>query len=117
MRKLLYIFLSLTIGFAFAQKSVSFDSVTLDGQDYLPSATLPTDANIVSGQLENGLDYYLYPNTEPHNRAELALVISAGSVQEDEDQLGLAHLLEHMLFNGTERFPGQELISFLVWTH
>ena len=96
-----------------AQKPVSFNSVTIDGQDYLPSAILPTDSNVVSGELDNGLNYYLYPNTEPHNRAELALVVSAGSVLEGDDQLGLAHLLEHMLFNGTESFPGQDLISFL----
>ncbi|HHO55963.1 MAG TPA: insulinase family protein, partial [Trueperaceae bacterium] len=61
----------------------------------------------------NGLNYYLVPNTEPHDRAELALVIEAGSVLEDDDQLGLAHFLEHMLFNGTKNFPNQELINFL----
>jgi zinc protease len=66
--------------------------------------------------LANGLIYYIRPNTEPANRAELRLVINAGSVQEEEDQRGLAHFLEHMLFNGTEHFPEQELVDFLERT-
>ncbi len=74
--------------------------------------TLPTDPAIRIGTLENGLTYYVRANTEPANRAELWLAINAGSLQEDDDQQGLAHFLEHMLFNGTERFPEQALIDF-----
>jgi zinc protease len=74
--------------------------------------TLPIDPNVRIGQLENGLTYYVRANQEPENRAELRLVVNAGSVLEDEDQRGLAHFLEHMLFNGTERFPEQELVEF-----
>ncbi|MBX3000615.1 MAG: insulinase family protein [Caldilineaceae bacterium] len=73
---------------------------------------LEIDSNIRYGVLENGLTYYVRHNREPANRAELWLAINAGSLVEDEDQLGLAHFLEHMLFNGTERFPEQALINF-----
>jgi zinc protease len=75
--------------------------------------TLPLDPAVRSGELRNGLQYFIRQNTEPRNRAELRLVINVGSVVEDEDQLGLAHFVEHMLFNGTERFAEQELVSFL----
>ena len=78
-----------------------------------PDAPLPLDPAVRLGQLDNGLIYIIRRNTEPLNRAELRLVINAGSLQEDEDQLGLAHLLEHMLFNGTARFPEQALIDFM----
>jgi zinc protease len=74
---------------------------------------LPVDPAVRIGQLDNGLTYYIRQNSEPEARAELRLAINAGSLQEDEDQLGLAHFLEHMLFNGTERFPEQELIDYL----
>jgi zinc protease len=52
-------------------------------------------------------------NNEPQNRAELMLVVSAGSVLEDDDQMGLAHFAEHMNFNGTKNFPKNELINYL----
>ena len=74
---------------------------------------LPFDPALRIGTLGNGLTYYIRRNAEPENRAELWLAVNAGSVLEDEDQLGLAHFLEHMLFNGTEEFPQMELVSFL----
>jgi zinc protease len=52
-------------------------------------------------------------NQKPENRAELRLVVNAGSMQENEDQQGLAHFLEHMCFNGTKNFKKSELIDFL----
>ncbi|MBI3959817.1 MAG: insulinase family protein [Chloroflexi bacterium] len=73
---------------------------------------LPIDPAIRTGRLENGLTYYVRANTEPANRAELWLAINAGSLQEEDDQQGLAHFLEHMLFNGSARFPEQALIDF-----
>lgn len=75
-------------------------------------APMPLDPSIRKATLENGLTYYIRHNTEPANRATLMLVVNAGSVQEDDDQLGLAHFLEHMMFNGTERFPEQDLIAY-----
>jgi len=74
---------------------------------------LPVDPSLVYGELENGLKYFIKENHKPENRAELRLVINAGSILEDEDQLGLAHLLEHMCFNGTEDFPKQDLVNYL----
>ena len=74
---------------------------------------MPLDPNVKIGRLTNGLTYYIRRNTLPEKRAEMRLVVNAGSVLEDEDQLGLAHFMEHMNFNGTKRFPKNELVSYL----
>ncbi len=74
---------------------------------------IPVDSAVTVGQLESGLTYYLRENYEPESRLELRLVVNAGSILEDEDQQGLAHFVEHMLFNGTQRFPKQTLMAFL----
>jgi zinc protease len=76
-------------------------------------AEIPIDPQVRLGRLENGLTYYLRPNRQPENRAQLRLVVNAGSLLEDEDQLGLAHFLEHMAFNGTERFQKQEIVDYM----
>jgi len=76
-------------------------------------SAIPTDPEVTIGRLENGLTYYVRANSKPENRAELRLVINAGSIVEDDDQRGLAHFVEHMAFNGTEQFEKQELISYL----
>lgn len=85
---------------------------SLQGQASLESP-LPTDPSVTVGTLENGLRYYVRAHGEPRARAELRLVVNAGSVLEDEDQRGLAHFLEHMAFNGTENFRRQELVNYL----
>ncbi len=74
---------------------------------------LPFDPAVRQGELANGLRYYVRENTEPEGRAELRLAVNAGSVMEDDDQQGLAHFLEHMAFNGTERFDEPELVRYL----
>ena len=74
---------------------------------------LPVSPNVKIGKLPNGLTYYLRKNIEPENRAELRLVVKAGSILENENQLGLAHFTEHMAFNGTKNFQKQELVDFL----
>jgi zinc protease len=76
-------------------------------------AGLPVDPRVTVGRLDNGLTYYLRRNTSPEDRAELWLVVNAGSILEDEDQRGLAHFVEHMAFNGTRHFARQELVSYL----
>ncbi len=68
---------------------------------------------MVRGALSNGLSYYITHNEEPRDRAQIALVVKAGSVLEEEDQRGLAHFAEHMAFNGTERFAKQEIVEYL----
>jgi zinc protease len=77
------------------------------------SRPLPTDSAVTVGTLPNGLRYYIRENHEPKQRAELRLVVKAGSVLEDDDQQGLAHFVEHMAFNGTSHFHKQELVDYL----
>jgi zinc protease len=74
---------------------------------------LPADTSVQTGVLPNGLRYYIRPNDEPRQRAELRLVVKAGSLQEEADQLGVAHFVEHMAFNGTESFAQNTLIDFI----
>src|SRR5450759_1089916 len=74
---------------------------------------MPVDAQVTRGQLPNGLRYYIRANKKPEKRAELRLVVKAGSILEDDDQQGMAHLVEHMAFNGTQHFPKQDLIEFI----
>ncbi len=77
---------------------------------------LPQDPDVITGVLDNGMKYYIRHNETPKNRAELTLVVKAGSIQEDVDQQGLAHFCEHMAFNGTKNFPKHELVNFLEKT-
>ena len=74
---------------------------------------VPVDPRITVGTLPNGMRYYVRANKNPQARAELRLVVNAGSILEDDDQRGLAHFVEHMCFNGTSHFPKQEVIAFL----
>ena len=74
---------------------------------------VPVDPRITTGILSNGLRYYIRKNQAPRNRAELRLAVNAGSILEDDDQRGLAHMVEHMAFNGTAHFPGQDIIAFM----
>ena len=78
-----------------------------------PSDPMPVDAAISMGTLPNGLRYYVRANRKPEKRAELRLVVKAGSILEDDDQQGLAHLVEHMAFNGTKNFPKHDVVAFL----
>jgi len=77
------------------------------------NSKIPIDPKIRKGTLENGLTFYIRENEKPEKRAELRLVVKAGSILEDEDQLGLAHFVEHMAFNGTENFAKNDLVSYL----
>ena len=74
---------------------------------------IPDDPAVIKGVLDNGLTYYIRKNTYPENRAVLRLAVNAGSVLEDDNQQGLAHFVEHMAFNGTEKFSKNELIYYL----
>ncbi len=78
-----------------------------------PDGKLPLDTNVIIGKLTNGLTYYIRPNQQPEQKVELRLVVNAGSINEDPDQLGLAHMAEHMAFNGTKNFKKNEIVSFL----
>jgi len=73
----------------------------------------PIDKAITYGKLDNGFTYYIRENEKPKDKAYIKLVIKAGSVMEDENQLGLAHLLEHMAFNGSTNYPKNALDKFM----
>ncbi len=73
---------------------------------------LPVDQAVRIGKLPNGLTYYIRHNALPENRANFYIAQKVGSVQEEENQRGLAHFLEHMCFNGTDHFPGDKLLNF-----
>ena len=77
------------------------------------SPKIPFNPEVKTGTLSNGLKYYIKNNGKPENKVELRLVINAGSILEDEDQLGLAHFMEHMNFNGTKNFKKNELVDYL----
>ncbi|MGB7296436.1 MAG: insulinase family protein [Candidatus Aminicenantales bacterium] len=82
------------------------DAISLDQK-------LAIDPALIHEQLDNGFRYFIRKNLRPENRADLRLVVNAGSVLEDDDQLGLAHFVEHMAFNGTRHFAKQELVHFM----
>lgn len=73
---------------------------------------MTTDPAVRIGRLDNGLTYYIRHNNWPENRAEFYIAQRVGSLQEDEEQRGLAHFLEHMCFNGTRHFEGNELLRW-----
>jgi zinc protease len=87
---------------------VSFGQV-----NYNLSDPIPVDPKVSKGVLANGMTYYVRSNSTPANRADLYLVVKAGSVDEDDNQLGLAHFAEHLAFNGTKNYPKHELINYL----
>ncbi|MDD4209121.1 MAG: insulinase family protein [Bacteroidales bacterium] len=74
---------------------------------------IPNDPRVRIGKLENGLVYYIRKNSKPENRVELRLAVKAGSMQETDEQVGLAHFTEHMAFNGSTHFKKNELINYM----
>jgi zinc protease len=77
------------------------------------SKAIPFDPSVKTGKLENGLTYYIKKNAKPEKKVDLRLVVNAGSILEEDDQQGLAHFMEHMCFNGTKRFPKNQLVDYL----
>ena len=76
------------------------------------SMLIPKDSTIKIGRLSNGLSYYLKYNNWPENRVCYYLAQRVGSLQEEDNQRGLAHFLEHMCFNGSEHFSGNGVDRF-----
>ena len=74
--------------------------------------TIPVDPDVRIGKLDNGLTYYIRHNNWPEQRAEFYIAQKVGSIQEDDTQRGLAHFLEHMAFNGSKHFKGNELLRW-----
>ena len=79
----------------------------------VPMGDIPVDPNVKIGKLDNGLTYYIQNNGKPEDKVELRLVVNAGSIMETERQLGLAHFMEHMNFNGTKNFKKNDLVDYL----
>lgn len=97
-------FILITTNQLFAQEALTQKEV---------SSKIPVAPNVKIGKLSNGLTYYIRHNEKPKDKVELRLVVNAGSILEDEDQLGLAHFMEHMNFNGTKHFKKNDLIDYL----
>ncbi len=97
---------AMTLGAQPARQVAQSDSFAL-------GAALPVDTAVRTGRLDNGLVYYVRRNARPEQRAELRLVVNAGSILEDDDQRGLAHFVEHMAFNGTTSFAKNDIVKYL----
>ena len=97
----------------FISKFLSFFLLLLSIESFGQTEEIPLDSKVITGKLDNGMSYFLRENNYPEEKLELRLVVNAGSMQEDENQLGMAHFMEHMAFNGTENFEKNDLIDFL----
>ncbi|MBS1272426.1 MAG: Protein YhjJ [Candidatus Marinimicrobia bacterium] len=116
MKKLFFpiiFFIAITfIGCASTQSDKAKEN-TIETEQYPLEETLPVGPDVEKGQFDNGITYYIRKNHKPENRAELRLVVNAGSILENDKQQGLAHFTEHMAFNGTKHFEKQELVDYL----
>ncbi len=83
------------------------------GQKFAPTSKITHSDKLLTGVLPNGMTYYILPNSKPEKRVEFRLAVKTGSVNEDADQLGLAHFTEHMCFNGSKHFAKNELVNYL----
>ncbi|MBO6125643.1 MAG: insulinase family protein [Bacteroidaceae bacterium] len=86
---------------------------TMMGASAQQMPNVPLDPAVKVGVLPNGLTYYIRHNEWPEKRCDFYIAQKVGSIQEEENQRGLAHFLEHMCFNGTTHFPGDALKQYL----
>lgn len=98
----------LFLGTSFAQ-----DDSSISSSETITEGNIPTDPNVKVGKLDNGLTYYIRNNGKPEDKVELRLAVNAGSIMETDRQLGLAHFMEHMNFNGTKNFEKNDLVDYL----
>lgn len=103
MRKFTLVFSTLILLISFALKAQSPEA----------SIKVPLDDKVRYGVLDNGMTYYIRANDLPKDRADFYIVFNVGAILEDDDQNGLAHLTEHMAFNGTKNFPKKGVLDFL----
>jgi len=113
-RRLALVALTLALIAPYGHLNAAGQTAASTGAADIPlTQAVPVDPRITTGILPNGLRYYIRANKAPGNRAELRLAVNAGSILEDDDQRGLAHMVEHMAFNGTTHFPGNDIIAFM----
>ena len=86
--------------------------VAVVAQNAMQMPPIPVDPDVRIGKLDNGLTYYIRHNNWPEQRAEFYIAQRVGSIQEDDNQRGLAHFLEHMAFNGSKHFKGNEMLRW-----
>ncbi|MBI9106477.1 MAG: insulinase family protein [Spirochaetales bacterium] len=103
----------ITAGILLLMVFTSCGTFDTEGETGAGELAIALDPEVRSGVLDNGLSWYVRPNSEPEKRASLRLVVDAGSILEEDDQQGLAHFCEHMAFNGTENFEKSELVDYL----
>src|SRR5919199_6792670 len=84
----------------------------LTAQTFNPQDVIPFDKAVHTATLPNGLKYFVRQNSRPAKRVSLRLAVKAGSLNESDDQLGLAHLIEHMAFNGSTHFKPGEMFAY-----
>ena len=92
--------------------AVMLVSMAAVAQEGMQMPQIPVDPDVRIGKLENGLTYYIRHNAWPEHRAEFYIAQRVGSIQEDDNQRGLAHFLEHMAFNGSKHFKGNEMLRW-----
>ncbi len=102
----MYVFIEVKIFFFYLITTILFN-ISVRANEF------PLDPNIAYGKLDNNLTYYIRENQNPKDKAYIKMVIKAGSVMEEEHQQGLAHLLEHMAFNGSKNFPKKSVDEFM----
>jgi len=110
-RTLLSVFILCVCAVAFSHAQAPATQQSFNLQD-----PLPFDAAVRTGTLPNGMRYFVRQNARPEKRVALRLAVRTGSLYEADDQQGLAHLIEHMAFNGTEHFKPGEVVSFFEGT-
>jgi zinc protease len=113
MKQITHVFLGIVVLFATVVLHVPAEGQRELSNAAEESALLPFHSDVVSDRLDNGLEYYLLEHQFPKETVVLRLVVDAGSVLETEAQLGLAHFVEHMAFNGTEVYDEDELVAYL----
>lgn len=108
MKQFIALFFIFTSTLTFSQQDKQENTLEYDLE-----SEIPKDTSAIRGQLQNGLKYYIKENNRPKEVVNIRLIVKVGHLQEDDSQQGLAHLLEHMGFNGTKNFKKDKLIKYL----
>ncbi len=112
MLRLLLLLLSFTLSACFSSPTLHPKHSDINNTDLVkPEHPSNLRQDVVHGQLSNGFTYYIHKHNVPANRIELRLAVKVGSLQDLDNQNGVAHFVEHMAFNGTKHFPKNQVIT------